>query len=467
MGSTELVWNSSLVIDFLLLKMKLSLKILTLFVLLTAFTSSQGQSPYTNPGASLFDSLRKRNAKTYERRDSEKLGLVETPKTVPNTSQTNSIVRITNISTNTTDRSTLVSGSSVSSLVSTNARTSTTTRLTSLDDSGLGFFPDGSRASSAPVRRTPSVSTNALLATEPSKNVSTPSRTGGFLIEDPDDGTTFGSATRQAILQVSGKVVGDEAISADSTPKTTTLIPSDKTSAIALPVTNPNPTKTSVETQPEIPSNMKDSSSSPVSLSDQEIMDLIASLEEESTSDVGKPAKVINSRDYEGNTTDYKIQPGDIINIEVFLEPDLSKELKVASTGEITYPLLKQVRVSGKSAAQAERYIRDLLERDFLVDPHVIIAIKEFKTQQISVQGFVNLPKLITLPPDQPMTIMQALSEAGGIARLGNPNRIELIRQGKPNETFKLKELKEVRDPSKILYLQPNDVVYVYERGLF
>ena len=89
------------------------------------------------------------------------------------------------------------------------------------------------------------------------------------------------------------------------------------------------------------------------------------------------------------------------------------------------------------------------------------------RAQQISVQGFVNIPKLITLPPDQPMTIMQALSEAGGIQRLGNPNRIELIRQGKPNESFKLKDLKEVSDPSKILYLQPNDVVYVYERGLF
>ncbi|MCD8534293.1 MAG: SLBB domain-containing protein, partial [Verrucomicrobia bacterium] len=130
-------------------------------------------------------------------------------------------------------------------------------------------------------------------------------------------------------------------------------------------------------------------------------------------------------------------------------------------------PLLGQVMVAGKSAAQAERYMRDLLEKDYLVHPHVIITVKEFKNEQVSVQGYVNIPKLITLPPDQPMTILQAISEAGGLQRIGNPNKIELIRQGEPNRVFKLNDLKSVADPSQIIYLKPNDVVYVSERGLF
>ena len=423
--------------------MKNILKLLPLVLLFIALPHSEGQSPYTNPGASLFDSLRKKNKPRTNSLSKKSNQEKEIERTSSSGDLTNKTVKITNLT------STNVTQSNKLTLLSTNAPPKTA------KSSELGFFPDKSATNAPPSK----VSTNALSQ----KTSSSPIPAGSFLLDNQNDGATFGSATREAILEVSGKVVGDGGtkINPEALSEPVSKIP-------ALPATsstNALPTKTDI---PITTKNLKKApTASPVSLSEKEIMDLIASLEEGTSSDTNSPVKVINSADYEGKTTDYKIQPGDIIGVEVFLEPDLTKELKVAASGEITYPLLKQVKVSGKSAAQAERYIRDLLERDYLVDPHVIITVKEFKAQQISVQGFVNIPKLITLPPDQPMTIMQALSEAGGIQRLGNPNRIELIRQGKPNESFKLKDLKEVSDPSKILYLQPNDVVYVYERGLF
>jgi polysaccharide biosynthesis/export protein len=218
---------------------------------------------------------------------------------------------------------------------------------------------------------------------------------------------------------------------------------------------------------PNIPGSPAGSDSSTLVATD------VLDSEESSEFDIQKmlneraPVREILSSNYESPTSDYTIHPGDTLSIEVFQEPDLSREMKVAASGEVTFPLLGQVMVAGKSAAQAERYMRDLLEKDYLVHPHVIINVKEFKNEQVSVQGYVNIPKLITLPPDQPMTILQAISEAGGLQRIGNPNKIELIRQGEPNRVFKLNDLKSVADPSQIIYLKPNDVVYVSERGLF
>ena len=325
------------------------------------------------------------------------------------------------------------------------------------DTSGLGFFPDQ-----------PSGSTSSTYTGNGNRQAY-PSGVGTAQIYS----NAIGAETRAAIEKELGGA-GDSVPQDLSIGFTPDSIPTGATVRVgvdsSLQPVMIQPSEYTSREQSNTPGTLTSSPTASETVRNQELYEKYFGSNEQDDDVLAANApsqQVIRSGDYEGPTSDYRIQPGDIISVEVFQEPDLSRELKVAASGEITFPLLSQVMVAGKSAAQAERYVRDLLAKDFLVNPHVIITVKEFKSEQVSIQGYVNIPKLITLPPDQPLSILQAISEAGGIQRLGSPDKIELIREGESNRTFRLRDLKDVDDPSRIIYLKPNDVIYVGERGLF
>lgn len=165
-----------------------------------------------------------------------------------------------------------------------------------------------------------------------------------------------------------------------------------------------------------------------------------------------------------GISSNYRIAPSDILYIEVFQEPDLTREMRVSASGDITYPLLGQLNVAGRTAAEVEQDIRRQLAKDYIVDPHVLVTVKEFRQRRVAVQGQVNRPSLIELPAEQKMTILQAISVAGGFTRLAKKDQIRLIRPGQPERTFSEEELIRNTDPEKTFYLQPDDVIIVGER---
>src|SRR5206468_2623796 len=71
---------------------------------------------------------------------------------------------------------------------------------------------------------------------------------------------------------------------------------------------------------------------------------------------------------------DHKIAPLDILNIDVVGEKELTKELRVSSSGTITFPFLGSIEVKGKSPAQVETLLKENLGKDYLVDPQVIVT---------------------------------------------------------------------------------------------
>jgi|SRR2546426_253596 len=159
---------------------------------------------------------------------------------------------------------------------------------------------------------------------------------------------------------------------------------------------------------------------------------------------------------------DRKIAPLDIIIVDVVGEKDLSKELRVSSSGTVTFPYLGSLEVKGKTPTEVETLLKDLLGKDYLVDPQVIVTVKEYRSRTISVIGQVNKPGVVPLPAEQKMDILEALAAAGDLTKLGNSNRIEVSRKGKIYK-FKLKDLKKESNPEKKFWLEPGDVIYVYE----
>jgi len=170
-----------------------------------------------------------------------------------------------------------------------------------------------------------------------------------------------------------------------------------------------------------------------------------------------------NARTDERAEGDHKIAPLDIINIDVVGEKDLSKEnLRVSSSGTITFPFLGSVEVKGKTPAEVENLLKEKLGKDYLVDPQVIVTVKEYRSRTVSVIGQVNKPGNIALPAEQKMGILEAIAQAGDLAKSANKNRIEVSRNGK-TQKFTLDDLKKDTSPEKKFWLEPGDVIYVHE----
>jgi polysaccharide export outer membrane protein len=159
---------------------------------------------------------------------------------------------------------------------------------------------------------------------------------------------------------------------------------------------------------------------------------------------------------------DRKIAPLDILNIDVVGEKDLSKELRVSSSGTVTFPFLGSIEVKGKTPAEVEDMLREKLGKDYLVDPQVIVTVKEYRTRSVSVIGQVNKPGVIVLPAEQKMDVLEAIAQAGDLTKSANKNRIEVSRKGETRK-FTLDELKKESDPKKKFWLEPGDVIYVHE----
>ena len=89
---------------------------------------------------------------------------------------------------------------------------------------------------------------------------------------------------------------------------------------------------------------------------------------------------------------EYRLGAGDVLEVIVFGNDDLSRTTTVQTTGSISLPLLGEVPVAGLTVAEAKQKLTSLLARDFLVNPQVEMKIKEYQSQFVTVLGEVNSP---------------------------------------------------------------------------
>ena len=113
---------------------------------------------------------------------------------------------------------------------------------------------------------------------------------------------------------------------------------------------------------------------------------------------------------------DYVIGTGDVLVIDVFDVKELSREVRVSQTGSIGIPLVPvRLHVAGLTEVQAEEKIAEVLEANGLVShPEVSVSVKERKSKPITVVGAVPHP--MVYQADRPVTLLEVLAEAGGVA---------------------------------------------------
>lgn len=149
-----------------------------------------------------------------------------------------------------------------------------------------------------------------------------------------------------------------------------------------------------------------------------------------------------------GHNEDYVLAPGDVINVTVFNEPELSvQNLRIPGNGVISYPLLGRINTTNYSVATLEKQLTAMLLNGYLKKPRVSISVVQYRP--FFVQGDVDQPGQHTFT--EGMTLEQALTVAGGSSDIGDDTKISISRLD--GETF---QVHEVNFP-----IRPGDVITV------
>ena len=157
----------------------------------------------------------------------------------------------------------------------------------------------------------------------------------------------------------------------------------------------------------------------------------------------------------------YIIGPMDVLEIQVWKEPDFSRKLLVRPDGQITLPLIGDIQASGLSTLGLKTLVSKKL-RNFIDNPEVTVILIESHSKNFYIIGKVNQPGTYPLSTD--MTVLQALSVAGGLAEWADKNSIRIIRRLSGKEEIIKFNYKKVISGKKLeqnILLKPNDTIIV------
>jgi polysaccharide biosynthesis/export protein len=169
------------------------------------------------------------------------------------------------------------------------------------------------------------------------------------------------------------------------------------------------------------------------------------------------------------STSDYLLRPADVLQVKVFQEDDLTREVSISQEYTISLPLIGTVDIRNRSVRQVEEIVRQLYDRDFLVNPQVTVIVLKYAERSVNVMGSVNSPQAVPFPPERGLTLLEAIARAGGFSRLANRSSVVITRTDEKgvSKTFTVDAEKLIGGKSTNLWpLQVNDVVHVPEKFL-
>ncbi len=160
------------------------------------------------------------------------------------------------------------------------------------------------------------------------------------------------------------------------------------------------------------------------------------------------------------NTPYYRIGPNDVLSIFVWKEPELTRDLTVMSDGRISFPLIGNIMAQGKTIAELKNVITAELKK--YIDAPEITVIVDSSSAHIFTIGNVNASGPYPLLAN--MTVLQALSTAGGFAEWADTKNIQIVRRQGDKEVlfpFNYKEVISGENMEQNIVLQPNDTIVV------
>ncbi|MFC3558217.1 polysaccharide biosynthesis/export family protein [Sphingomonas qilianensis] len=156
----------------------------------------------------------------------------------------------------------------------------------------------------------------------------------------------------------------------------------------------------------------------------------------------------------------YHIGPGDQLAIVVFRVPEMSGDVTVDMTGNLTMPLIGQVSAVGKTADQLQTELAALLGSKYLQNPEVRVAVKTANNQRVTIDGSVKQAGIY--PIAGPTTLIQAIALARGTDTDANPRRVIVFRViggQRQAASFDLTDIRRGGAPDPAIF--GNDVIVV------
>jgi polysaccharide biosynthesis/export protein len=158
---------------------------------------------------------------------------------------------------------------------------------------------------------------------------------------------------------------------------------------------------------------------------------------------------------------DYVIGADDVLDVSVWKEQELTRSLQVRPDGKISMPLLGDVQAAGLTPGQLAQNVSDKLKK-YLTAPQVTVILTQINSQRVYVMGEVTRPGAYPVLPG--MTILQAISSAGGLTQFANGKKIFLMRDENHIQTkypFSYKEVLDGRKAEENLPVKAGDTIVV------
>lgn len=176
------------------------------------------------------------------------------------------------------------------------------------------------------------------------------------------------------------------------------------------------------------------------------------------TSSTAPPA----TRTAELGDNNYVIGNDDLLAINVWKEPDITRSSQVRSDGKISLPLMGEIQAAGLTPQQLEKDITLRLQQ-YIAKPKVTVMVEQINSKKYNIVGQVARPGTYSLA--QISTVMDAIAAAGGLRDFAKQKDIYILREspggGKSRISFNYKDFIKGTNPGQNIQLEPHDTIVV------
>lgn len=159
----------------------------------------------------------------------------------------------------------------------------------------------------------------------------------------------------------------------------------------------------------------------------------------------------------------YTLGAGDVVAVDVWHEPEVSRTLPIRPDGRISLPLAGEILAKGRTTLELQDEIADKLKK-YIDHPAVTVMLQQAESRRYNILGMVNHPGSVVLT--QPTTILDAIAQAGGLRDFAHGNKIYLIRKRASDGVeirfnFNYDKVSRGLAPQQNIQVQPDDIIVV------
>ena len=152
----------------------------------------------------------------------------------------------------------------------------------------------------------------------------------------------------------------------------------------------------------------------------------------------------------------------DVLAINVWKEPDISRSIPVRSDGKISLPLVGEVQAAGRTPLKLEVEIASRL-KNYISEPEVTVIVQQINSQKFNILGQVNRPGTYVIANSP--TVLDAIALAGGFRDFAKQKSIYVLRQNADGSQtrilFNYKEVVKGQNPAQNIKVQPRDTIVI------